>query len=127
MNFNKEHGQIILRISLALVFFYFSISQLIDPNYWIGFVPDYALQFGLTAKTLVLVNGIFELIFGSLLILGIYTRTSALLLSIHLIGIASTIGFTDPTGVRDLGLALAVLSIVFSGKDKWCLDNRFSS
>ena len=125
INVNKNVGQIILRITLSLVFLYFSLNQLIDPSYWLGFVPNYALHFGLTAKMLVIGNGIFELIFGLMLLSGTYTRIAALLLSLHLIGIASTIGFGDPTGIRDLGLALATLSIVFFGKDNWCLDNKF--
>ncbi|MEK6859736.1 MAG: DoxX family membrane protein [Nanoarchaeota archaeon] len=127
INIDKEYGKIILRISLALVFIYFSVNQLINPGYWTGFVPNFALQFGLSAKNLVLLNGIFEIIFGSLMLLGIYTRVSALLLSLHLTGIAISIGFSDPTGIRDFGLAMATLAIFFLGKDKFCLGNKFNN
>jgi len=124
MEIRKEWGFRILRISLSLVFFWFAISQLLNPSRWVGVVPDFIVGMGIPAATIVTLNGIFELCLASLLILGLYTRFASIILSLHLIGIASTFGPLNPTGVRDYGLALATLSIFFFGKDSWCLDSR---
>ncbi|MDP3882341.1 MAG: DoxX family protein [Nanoarchaeota archaeon] len=113
----------VLRISMGIVFLWFGSQQLTNPERWTGFVPAFASFFG-SPYNLVLGNAIFELIFGAFLILGLYTRLSAVLLSLHLFGIAFSIGMT-PVGIRDLGLALATLVIFLGGKDQYSLDNKF--
>ena len=70
-----------------------------------------------------LINGIFETIFGFLLLIGLYTRTSSLFLAIHLLTITISLGYND-IAIRDLGLTIATFAIFIHGKDKWCLDNK---
>ncbi|MDP4039522.1 MAG: DoxX family protein [Candidatus Pacearchaeota archaeon] len=117
----KTYSKPLLRISLSFLFLYFSIQQFIAPESWISFVPDIALSLGFTAKTLVLLNAFFELFFGVLLIIGLYTRFSSLVLALHLFGIAFSIGF-NPLGMRDLALALATFSVFLNGPDRYCID-----
>jgi uncharacterized membrane protein YphA (DoxX/SURF4 family) len=122
MKINSENGKIILRISLALVFLWFGINQVYSQSEWVGFIPDFLSEI-INPNLLVLINGSFEIILGIALITGFYTRLSALLLSLHLFGIALSIGY-NPIAIRDLGLALATLSIFFNGTDKWCYDKN---
>ena len=113
----------ILRIALSLVFLYFGFQQIISPDDWIGFVPEFATGFGLSANNLVIMNAILEISLGIFLIIGLYTRFSALILSLHLFGIAFSIGL-NPLGVRDLGLAVATLVVFINGPDKFTIDAR---
>ena len=36
----EELAKPVLRIALALVFLYFGFSQVINPDAWVGFVPE---------------------------------------------------------------------------------------
>ena len=107
-------GFILLRIGMALVFIWFGTEQLIQPKAWTGFVPTWAVPSFLNVTQMVLINGLFEIVASSLLILNVFTRFVALLLALHLIGIAATIGI-NPIGVRDLGLAIATFSLSLLG------------
>ena len=118
MKINSEYGKILLRITISLVFLWFGINQILSPSDWVDFVPAFASVI-VNAKTLVLVNGVFEIIFGLMLLTGIYVRISALLLGLHLMGIATSLGY-GALMIRDLGLSFATLSISLLGPDKWC-------
>lgn len=115
-------GPTIVRIALALVFLWFGSQQLINTGAWLSFVPDFAISMShLSAATLVHFNGAFEIVFGLALLVGFFSRTSALLLGLHLFSITLTLGLSA-IGVRDFGLALATLSIVFAGGGIWTVD-----
>lgn len=60
---------------------------------------------------IVMANGFFEIILGSLLAMGFFVRIVSFILGLHLLVIAFDFGITA-TGVRDLGLAIS--SIAFS-------------
>lgn len=116
------YAPIVLRVSLALLFLWFSVQQFLHPRVWEGFVPDSVVAIShLSAGTLVFINGVFELIFGTILLIGFWTRWAALFLALHLFDIAYTIGY-DSLAMRDLGLAVATLSIFFSGPDWFTID-----
>lgn len=127
MEIKTEIAKPILRISMSLVFLYFGFQQILSPNAWTGFVPDFVTSLVspiLTANNIVMMNGILEITLGIFLIIGIYTRFSAIILSLHLLGIAASVGFS-PIGARDFGLAMATLAAFFNGPDKYCLDMKF--
>ena len=75
------------------------------------------------AYTLILLNGIFETIFGALLLMGYFTRIAAFLLALHLFSIAFSLGYND-IAIRDFGLALATASLIFSGAGEFSLDKN---
>jgi uncharacterized membrane protein YphA (DoxX/SURF4 family) len=112
----KEIGVYILRLGLAVVFLYFGISQILDQSKWIYFVPDRFLNFYINEvlkQKLVFINGIFDLIIALSLISGIFIRIFSILGFIHLLSITIfSLGF-EPSGIRDLGLAFAMLSLFF--------------
>jgi uncharacterized membrane protein YphA (DoxX/SURF4 family) len=123
---SKDLSEMVLRVSMALVFLYFGVSQAITPDSWVSFVPDFVVPSFMTANNLVIANAVFEITLGLFMILGIYTRFSSLFLSLHLFGIAFSIGF-NPLGIRDFGLAFATLTVYLNEPDKYCLENKFTS
>ena len=135
----REYAPIIVRIAMALVFLWFGLNQLLDPSSFFGYIPqeiyphsqniahEHSLQgvhdLPLTPHIIVMGNGAFETILGLLLLLGLFTRVSSLLLSIHLAVIAFSLGYND-LFIRDLGLALVTFAVFLRGPDQWCLDKR---
>ena len=113
----------VLRAGLVALFLWFGLSQVLSPSDWIAWVPQWTESFGLSATTVVLLNGLFEVVLGALLAIGFYTRIAALLLSLHLAVIAYEIGYND-IGVRDFVLAVATLSLALFSPDQFSLDKR---
>ena len=116
----KIYAPIVLRYAVCFVILWFGINQLINPNYFLGYVPSWV---PLSANLLIMINGIFEVVFGGLLLMGLFTRFSALILSLHMLVIAIGLGYND-IAIRDVGLALAAFAVFLNGKDKWCFDSR---
>jgi uncharacterized membrane protein YphA (DoxX/SURF4 family) len=117
LKLNKEEiGVYILRLGLAIVFLYFGISQILDQSKWIYLVPDRFFIFYINEvlkSKLVFINGIFDLIIALSLISGRFIRIFSILGFIHLLSITIfSLGF-EPSGIRDLGLAFAMLSLFF--------------
>jgi uncharacterized membrane protein YphA (DoxX/SURF4 family) len=119
----KEYAPLIARVSISLVFLWFGFNEILNTEAWVTWLPQFAYNLPIAPTTLVLINGIFEVIFGGLLLLGLFTRVASFLLFIHLMGIVFSVGYND-VAIRDLGLSLVTLSIFLSGPDKWCLDKR---
>jgi len=115
--FKREHlGVYILRVGLAIVFLYFGIYQILDQSKWVYFVPDKFFNFYISEvlkSKIVFINGIFDLVIFLSLISGFFIKLFSLLGFIHLLLIVFfSLGF-EPSGIRDLGLALAMLSLFF--------------
>lgn len=119
----KAYAFSVVRMSLALVFLWFGVNQLLYPQDFIGYLPGWTLHLPLGAYGVVYTNGVFEVIFGALLAIGLFTRLSALLLGIHLLGITISLGYND-IAVRDFGLALSMLAVFLHGPDSLCLESR---
>lgn len=117
----RRYAPLLLRIGLSLVFLWFGVNQLINPEAFLGYVPQWAYNFPVSPPALIMGNAIFEIVFGTLLIFGMFTRVSSLLLGLHLIGIMVGLGYND-IAVRDFGLMLAAFSVVLYGPDEWSLD-----
>ncbi|MFA6256900.1 MAG: DoxX family protein [Candidatus Paceibacterota bacterium] len=121
----KTFAPIVIRIGLALVFLWFGYQQIFSTDMWTILIPQWAVNLsGLSAYSLVLINGWFEVIFGFLLLLGIFTRISAFLLALHMLHITSVVGYNN-IGVRDFGLSMAAISVFLNGVDMWSLDKLF--
>jgi uncharacterized membrane protein YphA (DoxX/SURF4 family) len=117
LKLNKEEiGVYILRLGLAVVFLYFGISQILDQSKWIYFVPDRFSSFYISEilkLKIVFLNGIFDTVIALSLISGLFIRIFSFLGFIHLFSITIfSLGF-EPSGIRDLGLAFAMLSLFF--------------
>ena len=135
----KNYSPVVLRIGISMVFLWFGITQIINPNSFLGYVPGWIFphplqmihehpfqlvhDFPITPHLLIMGNGIFETIFGTMLILGIFTRIASFLLGLHLLGIMVSLGYND-IAVRDFGLALSTFAIFLHGPDNWCFDKK---
>lgn len=117
----QKYSSTILRIGLGLVMLWFGSKQLGNPIQWISFLPDFTKNLPISQIALVSLNGWFEVIFGLLLIVGFYTRLVAGFLTIHLLGIVVSVGYT-PIGVRDFGLMIGLFSIFLGGVSPFSVD-----
>lgn len=140
MNNLQKYAPIILRLGLSLVFLWFGFNQVFNPEMFLGYMPNavsmpmhqFMSQHHLlgvysveqASLRLISFNGIIELVFGTLLLLGIFTRVVAVVLLIHLLTIAASLGYNDVM-IRDLGLSIALLSIIFYGTDDWCVEKKW--
>ncbi len=123
----KEYAPAIVRISLSLVFLWFSFNQFFLTNNFIDLIPSWVVSLsGISPDMFVILNAILEFAFGMFLLLGIHVRLSAFILGLHLLGIAFSLGY-GTTMIRDLGLALATLSICFQGNDILCIGKKKTS
>ncbi len=127
MNLNKlnkygKYSPLLLRTGIAVVFLWFGFSQLKDPSSWIGMIPAYAISLSpFSPSALVFFNGIFELVFATLLLLGLFTRFTSFILGLHLLHITTILGY-GAIAARDFTLAIASFSIFLHGPDIFGLD-----
>ena len=119
----NDWSDAILRWSMSGVFLWFGFHQIQDPTAWVGYVPNWAVVFGMSKNTLVLMNGWVEIVAGLMLLAGFYIRPVALFLGLHLIVIALSFG-GGPNTIRDSGLAIATIAIFLRGADKLSIDAR---
>lgn len=118
-------GTTVLRIGISLVFVWFGTQQLLSADMWIGFIPEWVIKLSpVSATTLVHFNGALEVVFGTALMLGFFTRISALILALHMSHITFLVGY-DSIGVRDFAISVAAFSIFFNGADPFSLDHLF--
>ncbi|SRR5258708_6949419 len=124
MNKYKKFAPVVLRYGLAFVFLWFGGSQLRDQAMWTSYIPDWATNLsGQSVSTLVLINGLFEIIASVFLLMGFKVRIMASLLFLHLLTIVFELGFTS-IGVRDIGLSVAALSVALHGGDMYSYDRE---
>lgn len=126
--FNQKNlpifAPVVLRLGLAAVMVWFGVSQLVNTAAWVGIIPSWALSLsGLDASMIARSNGVFEIITGTLLAVGIFTRWVAAVLFVHLLVITFNLGMTA-VGVRDFGLSFSMLALALFGSDKYSFDYK---
>lgn len=121
---NKDYSIFIVRIGLALVLLWFGIDEIINSENWFGYFPQWLIPLlPFSLKTFFILNGIFEIIVGSLLLIGFFTRLVAFISAFHLLSITLAVGYNE-IAVRDFGLTLMAISLIFSGAGILSLDNK---
>ena len=129
----EENGKFLLRLSVAILILFHGFKKF---NYGISGVKALIVKAGLPEF---LAYGVYmgELIIPFLLILGLFTRMSALILSATM-GVAIFLAYSDTFLMLDpktggplielpLLYLLASLSIAFLGADKYSLDRKIHS
>ncbi len=106
---------VVLQIGIGLVVVWFGLQQINDPESWVGYLPSFIKNLPISEINFVYLNGYFELIFGSLLMVGFYTRIVSFLLALHMAGIVYSLGYNE-ISVRDFGIFIALLAIFLHGK-----------
>jgi len=108
----KDYGILILRVGLGIVFLYFSFNQIFEPLRWVDLIPSFFSKV-IDPVILIYLNGFFDFIIGTFLFLGKFLRIVSIFGFFHLLGISLfSLGFT-PSGIRDFGLAMSLLSLFF--------------
>lgn len=107
-------AKFILIACLVFVFGYFGIDKLIHPDYWIGWIPEWMGNFGLSRNAWLTVIGLTEALFAILLLIPVrrVQQAGAVLIALHLVAILTQVGWND-VGVRDIGLLLSSLALLF--------------
>ena len=122
MQLKQFPPSLFLRIGLGLVLLWFGISETFDPKTWSSYVPLLVQSLlPITVTTFVMVHGIIEVIFGSLLLIGFAQRIVSVLVSLHLLSILIGVGYNE-IGVRDFGLVMAAIALALSEPDAYTLD-----
>lgn len=123
----QKCAPVILRIGLAIVFIWFGFSQIGNPGMWERLIPASVTGFtGLSATTMVLFNGSFEIVFGLCLLFGFFTRVVSLLLALHMIHITLVLVMGsgwNAISIRDLGLSFAAVALFLFGPHGWSIDS----
>lgn len=121
---NKDYSIFIIRIGLALVLLWFGIDEIINPENWFGYVPAWIVSIlPFSLKLFIISNGIFEILIGALLLIGFKTRIIAFISALHLLSITLSVGYND-IAIRDFGLTLMAVSLIFSGSGILSLNNK---
>lgn len=119
----QSFSSIILRVGIGLVIIWFGLQQISDSSAWVAYLPLWTKSLSISQINLIYLNGWFELTFGTLLIIGFYTRIIAFVLTLHLLSVVLAVGYNE-IGVRDFGLAIAAFSIFLHGSSDWSLDAK---
>lgn len=118
-----SYAPVVVRLAISAVVMWFGVSQLTNPSMWINVVPSWVTGMGISANTVILLNGIFEVVTSILLAIGLFVRPIAALLGFHLLVITHSFG-PSATGVRDFGLSFAAFAVALAGEDRWSIGNK---
>lgn len=105
----RSQSVTVLRIGVAFAFLWFGWSGISNPGMWVAMVPAWTGAIA-TPGTLVLLHGIFEVVFGLLLFADILTRSVAFILLLNLLHTLTLLSW-GPIMVRDITITFALLSL----------------
>ena len=101
----------ILRIGLAVTFLWIGVLIIMQPVQWGSYMQVWASRLlPLPIEPMMLSVGVFDIVIGALLILGVIIPLAAALAALHLASVLVVSGITDIT-VRDVGLLAAALAL----------------
>lgn len=103
----KDLVNYLVRCGLAFSFFYAGIGALTDPNAWIGFIPNFIEDLGISKDLFLKLHGGFDIFLGVWLLSGLMKVYAGLVAGIvlALIVIFSGTNLLSAT-FRDISLAL---------------------
>ena len=114
-----EHDKIrhlLIRMALSVVFIIFGLWEIINPQYWQGFVPGFVRSMVSNLHPLVQIHGAVLLIVGLMILLGFYMRIASIIAGLMLLEITVSLilesGFSD-LFVRDLALLILAVALYF--------------
>lgn len=123
-----EWAPVPLRLGLAALFAFTGIMKLTNVD---GITQFFASLGFPAAQAFVWLAIVIEIIGAVCLLLGLWTRVTAMVLSVLLV-IAITTGYLIPWDASKLPMLMnhwpmlgATLALVFSGPGKWSLDEKF--
>ncbi len=105
-------ANLLLRIGLATVLLYASVSSFITPADWIGYLPHF-LTSCISGKFLLHVFSVYELLLAIWLLLGTYIKYAALIAALTFSGIILTNTGLLAVTFRDITMVFASLALIF--------------
>lgn len=102
--------------ALGFVFFIFGLWQLIQPNYWLAYLPLWTKNFN--QNLLIIFNGFFDLVIGIALIFDFFPLIFSALAFFHLLLVIINLGILNDIAIRDFGLLLLALAIFIDNLKK---------
>ena len=110
-----NHYPLIMRISLAFVFAWFGVSEILNPRYWSGYVPQMAIELlPIPILPFVQAHGAILVFLAVCFLFRFYLRyigVLALLVLLSIIGGLISMNGFDEIVVRDIGLFGLALAI----------------
>lgn len=112
-----RYSNLILRLGLAVVFFWFGIDKFFHPDYWVNaWVPQsislFAANFKIRPIDIIYISGVFEVLVGTSLVTNIFIAFFSSFAILFLGSIMLFNGFSEIL-IRDIGLMGALLSLIF--------------
>ncbi len=105
----NKYAKLVLRAGIAFAFLWFGYQSFTNPAMFESLVPAWTGSI-LPALTLIKIHGIFEFIFGILLVVGWKTRLVSGLLLLALLGTISSLSY-GPVMIRDIAIAICLFSV----------------
>lgn len=116
LDFIRKHDIEILSFGVGFTLLWAGIGGLFNPDSWIGFVPEWIENFGVSREFFLQSHGVFDIVIALALILNIYRKWAAALAGLLFLSIIVLYGIDDIT-FRDVGLIAASL-VIFAGSDR---------
>ncbi len=112
-----KYSNLVLRVSLAIVFFWFGIDKFFHPDYWVNaWVPQsvslFMTNFKIRPIDVIYLSGVFEVLVGTSLVTNIFIVLFSSLAVLFMGSVMIFNGFSEVL-VRDVGLIGAFLSLIF--------------
>jgi len=112
-----RYSNLILRLSLAVVFFWFGIDKFFHPDYWVNaWVPQsvasFTAHFKIKPIDIIYISGVFEVLVATSLATNIFIVFFSSLAVLFMSSVMFFNGFSEVL-VRDIGLIGAFLSLIF--------------
>ncbi|MEK7153952.1 MAG: DoxX family membrane protein [Patescibacteria group bacterium] len=99
---SAKYSYLALRLGLAAVFFWFGISKIIHPSYW--------LNAWMTTSQFIYLCGVFEILAGVSLATGIFSKFFSALAILFLAGTVILVSPADVI-IRDVGLIGGLVAV----------------
>ena len=118
----RDISSFILRIGLAIVFLYFGLDKFINLEANINIIRSFSF-IPIDIKFFTVFYGVIEILVASFLILGLFTRITAIIASLMILTIFLMfwILFNDLI-IRDIGLLAIAISLAITGSEIWSID-----
>lgn len=119
-----ELGLLLLRLGLGGVFIWFGIDKFFHPKLWSAYMPPwFSGILPVEMFTFIYLLGVFEIIVGLLVLIGLYTKFAAGISAAFLLGIIASLGLNEIM-IRDVGLLFLALGIAVLGAGETSLDAK---
>ena len=121
----EDYSSLLLRLGLGAVFIYFGLyEKLLHPELTRPIIENLNLSIPISIDLFVLLFGLIEIVVGSFLILGLFTRITAIVAALMIGTIILQLGFLAVP--RDIALFAIALSLLVTGSKVLSLDRYIS-